>query len=258
MISCRMAVFGVMGAVGVLFLAPAHSAVVQIDTDSYGSATTNWAHNLVVDKYSGLFGPLDAVLVTLQGNIDSTGFYENMSNHPAVITLSLTVSLDVQRPDLTTVVILNLTATSVQSPGSFDGSVDFGGTSGGTLLHLVADGTATALLTNPADLALFSAAFLGETISLHAVAEGQSSASGPGNLASGFLTAAQTNVKVEYIVGLDFIPLVPSPAALPAGIIGFGLLLLTRWRSNSAVGGEKSPEWPETTQFNNDRVISAR
>ena len=107
---------------------------------------------------------------------------------------------------------------------SFDGDIDFGGTSGITYQDLTATQTESETFTDASTLALFSGA---GSIDLNLNALATSFASGAGNLITQFNTSAGGNISVTYNYDDNSTP-VSAPAHV--ALIGLGLLAFAGYR----------------------------
>ncbi len=181
-------------------------------TASVPTQRTNWATSLVFPKFDSSFGTLTSVSFTISGTVSGTAAFESLDSQPATVTVNLQARIGLQRPDLSNLVVVIPIASNTETVAAYDGTTDFGGASGRTYTTLAATLSNTQTSSAPADLALFTAAFAGETISLPAFANGESSGSGAGNLLTLFSTFGSAEAKVEYFF-------VPAPGA--AALFGF-------------------------------------
>ncbi len=219
----RRFAFAAVAALG-LAAAPAQALVlVETDSASHATSTTNWVDILTVDKYSGSFGPLAEVRIYLSGNVLGDAKYESLDNAPAAVSIDLaaTITVSLGGPPLITIIPL---ANVVDNPSAFDGGIDFGGTSGNSYLGLAGSDSDSVALNDAINLALFTGPGL---IGLNAAGVGSSTGSGAGNLILQFATDAGAEVVVEYYVDR----IVPLPAALPAGLGLLGVAAFRRRRN---------------------------
>lgn len=202
-------------------------AAVANETISYDAtfnmARTNWDANLVIPKFDPALGTLVRVSWTLNGDVTGSASFESLDAADATITTSLAATITMYRPDNSVLDVVIPVVNNTDSATAFDGTVDFGGTSGKAYENLSGSDTASDNTTDNADLALFSATFLGETITLPVGAVGSSSGSGAGNLLLLFNTFAGADVKVVYEYEL-----IPAPGAL--ALLGLGGLAAGRRR----------------------------
>jgi len=158
-------------------------------------ASTNWNTAINVPKHDMAEGCLDSVCVELVGHVEGSAAFESQDAAPAAIAMDLAATLTLQRPDLSTLVTTIPVASTIDSVTSFDGVIDFGGTSGKTYAALSGDQTEDSCSSSPADLLLFTGV---GNIGLPVDASGTSSGSGAGNLILQFSTSASATARVTY------------------------------------------------------------
>jgi len=189
-------------------------------------AETDWASSVSITKFDPALGTLNSIEIELQAHMEGTAKFEHRGGSAATVTTYLSADLLVQRPDLSDLVGAWPTATTVDNVSGFDGTVDFGGTSGVTHAGLSADLTNSTLTSSAADLALFTGT---GNIELPVVATAGSAATGSGNMLFDFTNLASADVKVTY----NYAP-VPEPSTL-VGLVGMGLAgLALVWRRRRA------------------------
>ncbi|MCA9728169.1 MAG: choice-of-anchor E domain-containing protein, partial [Candidatus Eisenbacteria bacterium] len=178
-------------AFGVLALAqPTRAATVQY-TDVLPLTTTNWADVASVPKFDPGLGVLTSVTLELAGHVEGSAAFESLDAQAATVTMNLAAEIEIQRPDLSTLVTVLPLATTVDNVDAFDGVIDFAGASGRSYDDLAGDDTDAFYTTAPGDLALFTGQGM---IDLPAIATGASSGSGAGNLILQFGTSASAEV----------------------------------------------------------------
>jgi len=194
-------------------------------TDSKALATTNWVDALSFSKFDTSLGTLKSIRFDLSGVVQGVGNAESMDATATKVTLSLGSLLSLTRPDNSALVVTNPVFTQTFDFSAFDGSINFGGTSGATTGSVSATGSNFFVSTSASDFALFSA-LGGGTINLGLSAVGASNGSGSGNLITQFNTAASGVAKVTY----EYAPTanVPEPASLALICGGLGLLGASR------------------------------
>ncbi len=168
--------------------------------DSYGLATTNWSQVLTLQQFDTSLGHLNSVTFNDLG-------------------LALT-TLRVESLDATTSTITASSGAGALQLSAFDGVIDFGGTSGAVIAPL-SD-------TKSETFALLSALSLYEgpgTYGITVNAQGQTSASGSGNLLSQVSTSAQALITVTYDYSTTT---VPEPASM--ALVGLGMMGLAAVR----------------------------
>lgn len=213
----KIALLAVLAAAGV-----ANAAEVCYD-GSFSLARTNWSDSLVIPKFDPALGTLLSVRWSVTGNIEGSAAFESLDASATTINTALSATITLTRPDATPLQVIIPVAMNSDGAAAFDGTIDFGGTSGKTYPGLMASDSGSSSTNAPADLALFTAAMLGETISLPVSAVGSSTGSGAGNLLLLFNTFAGASVEVCY----EYEP-VPAPGAL--ALLGLGGLVAGRRR----------------------------
>jgi hypothetical protein len=157
---------------------------------------TNFTTTVSVPRFDPAFGTLTGVRVDLAASVQGSFQFENLDASPAAVTGTTRVRVDVFRPDATLLVSAQPARTTTDSVTGFDGVIDFGGTSGRTLLNLVGSDAASVSLPPPAsDLTLFTGP---GTLDLQVTGTGTSTAGGTANLATVFNTSAAATLTVTY------------------------------------------------------------
>ncbi|MCY2959253.1 MAG: choice-of-anchor E domain-containing protein [Planctomycetota bacterium] len=180
------------------FLAAAAQAGQVCHSTAYPAAPTNWAQTFTLPKHDPALGALQSVTVTARCTLTGSMALENPSPVAATYSARLAFFGSIHRPDATVALALEPDVESTLSLGAFDGVIDFGGSSGVLLPNLAATRESHAVLASPADLAWFTAASSGETITLGVSTQGTSVASGPGPVVVIFNTVAAVEVSVCY------------------------------------------------------------
>ncbi len=179
----------------------------------------NWQRFQAFAKHDPTLGPLTGVRLRTTVTVSGTTSLECLDPVGSNADLQHSADLVLRRPDASLITIASVQQQFLARLGPFDGTIDFGGTSGA--MHM---GTASSSieigLTSPADLALFTAASPGEMISLDTSAQGTSTASGTGNITALFNRTVGADIELCY----DFASLVTpicfgdgSGAACPCG-----------------------------------------
>ena len=165
------------------------------------SMTTNWTTTVSIPKFDPAQRVLTGVTVTLDAQVTGAAKFESLDLGPSVVSMSFQAALGVTRPDNTPLVTVAPQQAFVDSVSAFDGTPDFGGTSGVTHANILA--TQSLMFSSPppaSDLALFTGpAGNPGSIVLPVRALGTSSASGPGNLLVQFNQQASATVTVCYL-----------------------------------------------------------
>lgn len=165
------------------------------------SQTTTWASSVTIPTFQRSLGTLSQVKVTLQGTIQGDAQVENTDTQAVFATTFFCADLLVKRPDTTNVAVTVPVVQFFNSLAAFDGSTDFGGTSGVTNVGAVASASSTSVLTSAADLTLFSNPIGGgfTTVTLPVEARNTAFASAGASATTNFPQSAVVNVQVCYV-----------------------------------------------------------
>jgi len=201
-------------------------------TDSVPVTSTGWNLSVTLDKFDNSLGTLTGITFELTGEVSGQARYESEDLSPALVSLDLqaTINLDGSGLGLGSIVQVLPVANVTENATAFDGSFDFGGTSGGTFPGLSETATDTGVIA-PANFALFIAAPGDTTFSLDVDATGSSTGSGGGNLTTNFTTNASAEVTVTYTYTSNDIPEPATLALISAGLAGVGFVRSRRKRS---------------------------
>ncbi|MDZ4771922.1 MAG: choice-of-anchor E domain-containing protein [Planctomycetota bacterium] len=205
-------------AIGAALFTSSASAQTQTVcfTGSIPLTNTNWANNVSVSKFDTGLGTLQSISFQLTGNIAGAVRIESLDTAATVVQTNFQATLTLTRPDLSVIVVTVPIANFNDSLTAFDGTTDFGGTSGVSHLGITANQMNSATSPPPAsDLVLFSGPpGLPGNIVLPVTAVGSSVATGSGNLITQFQTAAAAQVQVCYTYLVNTPPTFgpPTPA----------------------------------------------
>lgn len=191
-------------------LVGAVSAYTVTETASTsGVSETDWTQYLTVQKFDPSLGELQGIEIKLTGQLEGLMAFENFSKKDATVKMTLSAVLELMRPDNSLLVTATPTASTTDFVKAYDENWDWGGDSGRTYPDVAMSIVQSVNLVAPVDLALFTAATSGETISLPVFASALSSASGSGNMVTWFTTEAGAGVEVIYTY-------VPEPSSIVA------------------------------------------
>lgn len=205
----------------------AHALTISF-SDSVPVQGTDFTDSVTVPKFDPTLGTLTSITFTLDGDVSGTAQFENRDG-AATITMTLAALLELQRPDTSVIVQSSPSSFTSDVVTAYDGTTDFGGTSGRTHTGLLGSALVSAASPPPAsDLTLFTATFLGETITLPVTATATSTGSGTGRMVFAFDTFAGADITVEYTY--EPTTRVPEPSSLL--LLGISMLGLVgyRWR----------------------------
>jgi hypothetical protein len=210
MISFRTALFAPVFA-GLTCIAAAQSQICF--TDSVPLTPTNWSDSVTFSKFDPALGTLQSIDISFTGTIIGSAQSESLDTGPTTVTLTFEGQIVLTRPDNTTLAAALPQAQFVDTFSGFDGTIDFGGTSGATHDNVTAMQTVTASSPPPiSDLATFTGPIGNPgTISLPVMAVGTSTSTGSGNIVSQFTQQASADVTVCY----NYIPNTPPVFTCP-------------------------------------------
>ena len=162
---------------------------------SFPDNTTDWSNTKTVAQFDPSLGTLTQVDITVTGTFTSEIEVENMSPMLSKVIGTVSGSLAVTGPGTTSVQV-NSSTSQTFNASAFDGTLDFGGTSGHDFgQQTTPPGTKTVTLTGAGDLALFTGT---STVSVTASTAAASTGSGSGNLVTMVSSTAAADVIVTY------------------------------------------------------------
>ncbi|WP_414583006.1 choice-of-anchor E domain-containing protein [Scytonema sp. PCC 10023] len=176
---------------------------------------------LSIQKFDSSLGTLDSVTIDFIGDIKGDAGFENRSPQASTVTVDLSGDLKLELADGTSVAEFSPQQDYSYDVAKYDGTTDFGGTSGKTVVGLTASQSDTKTYTDNTLLQSFTGS---DNLNLLFSATAKSTVSGSGNIASYVTTYAKSNVEVTY----DYQPRkVPEPSViLGIGVMtGVGLLV---------------------------------
>jgi hypothetical protein len=213
----------VVGALVVFSAGAQATAGTTSDSDTTGLITTDFSNVLSVDQFDPALGTLNQVTLTVTGRLYGGGVFENLNGSP--VDSSMRYILD-QSLDITQglTALLGMTKTTdttltINVP-AYDGTFDYGGTSGytETPFDVTDDNVFTYTLT------LDLAPFIGTgTVDFDAVADATATVYPANGVVCGTYSYAQATIEVVY----DYTP-VPEPATMCLAGIGAVALLLRK------------------------------
>ena len=183
-----------------------HAAGGQLSfTDTVPLTTTNWNRTVTLGRFDPALGDLQQVVLTLQAHNEGTAAFENQDAAAAVVTMTFSTYIELQRPDTSPILTAEPTVTTSDNATSFDGVLDFAGPSGRSYPNLSQTVTQAQSFVCPvAECAFFTGPEGAPgSVTLPVVAVGQSTGSGAGNLTLAFTSSASAVVTVTYLYAPD-------------------------------------------------------
>lgn len=218
------------------------SAAVITQTQNIPTQATNWLAGWNFNKFDTANGTLVSIIVSIVGDVTGTVRMENGSASSATLTGTLAATQAVSVPALAIPgLVNNIPSVSTSfSASAFDGTNDFGGTSGVTVTGLT-DTEATTATFNNSNLfwnLIYVPGFTctgvacATPLAFQATATGNSTSSGSGNITNNFTTNSSASVTLTYNYNG---PTTSTPEPASVAIIGMGMLglgMLRRRRRN--------------------------
>lgn len=200
----RRALLGVLAPAVLAASSPAVQQQVCY-TDEIPLAPTNWVRTFTLPKFDPDLGLLVGIRFTLSAEAQGTASVESLDGAPTTVNSAFMAELTLTRPDLSVIVVTTPVANFTDNLSSFDGVIDFAGTSGRMHQGILTADSDTANSPPPrSDLPIFTGPPGNPgTIDLPVFARGISTATGSGNLITQFQTSASSQVEVCYFFELD-------------------------------------------------------
>ena len=168
--------------------------------DEIALATTNWNGTFEFPQFDPSQGFLQSVHVTFAGHVEGSAGVESLDASAIVVTIDYGANITLRKPGGGDLLTVSPSAQFIHNLTPFDGTIDFGGTSGVSHPDISLDDMGRALA--PPD-ALDLNDFIGlGTVSMGVGASGVSQSSGSGNLINQFATSASASIEVCY----NFVP----------------------------------------------------
>jgi protocatechuate 3,4-dioxygenase beta subunit len=163
-------------------------------TASVPDSPTDWTQTVSIAQFNPSLGQLTSIDVINADTFTSHIRVESLDSAPSTITATVSGALTLSGPAVASL-LTNSSASQTFQATAFDGTIDFGGTSGHDFGSQTAPGSNQITLTNATDLAQF----LGTgSVSFTEVTRATSSASGAGNLLTQINSSASAHLSVVY------------------------------------------------------------
>ena len=169
---------------------------------------TDWNDTISIPKFDTALGELQQIEFVLSGTVDGSAQLESLDAQPAIIVVNMGAVINLNRPDGSLIAESIPNASETKSVTSFDGEIDFAGSSGANFEQLIDINIAeTTILSSAVDIQLFKGSGV---IELPVQAQGVSSGTGAGNLALSFTTKSSAQMSIRYIYDVASEPAAPS------------------------------------------------
>ncbi len=175
-------------------------------SDSIPSMMTGWSSSVTLPRFDPALGVLKTVSITAESTVSGSAALENLDLLPATVSTNFSLIATVSRPAGGGVLVSSAPSQMfVDMVTPYDGTADFGGTSGVTHAGIMMTAINTSVSPPPAsDLVLFTGPSGNPgTITLPVDAFGTSGGTGAGNLLLQFLQSASATVTVCYDYDFD-------------------------------------------------------
>lgn len=207
---------------GALFLCAAgftNAATITL-TDTVAVSKTNYQQTLSFAKFDTMGGTraLDSVTFSIDGSIFGSAEVESRDALPTTIITMLSAELMLIDSLMNTLVVTIPGISNTFNAGAYDGSLDFGGSSGITYPDLTANKYEEATYTDAPTLAMFTGM---DMASFTFDAQATSSSTGAGNITTRFASTAGALVSIVYSY-TDTSIVVSAPTHV--AVLGLGLL----------------------------------
>lgn len=213
---------------GAALLAAANISNADVITQDFtvNNQSTDISEVMSFDLFDDFAGTriLESVSFTLNALVTGSAAIENRNVGSTVI--NATLSADVLLSDAISGSLISLapSVSEMSSVAGFDGTVDFGGTSGLTFLNMNANESGQFMLVDMMSLADYIGV---GTSTLDFIVKATSDVIGGGNLTSELVTNAGASISVIYTFSEELVPSVVSEPAYIA-LLGMGILAFGR------------------------------
>lgn len=166
----------------------------QVQTVNFANGKANTISSQLLSQFNPALGNLQSIQIKVDGRIISDIKLENLDDESSVVSGTVAGNVLVSGPGFNLNVNIAGNATISKTLPAFDGTIDFGGTSGISLGSTTATGSNTQTLTGPA-----MSSYLGTgTVNLSFLAQASTQASGGGNLTANITNQGGGTVTVTY------------------------------------------------------------
>jgi SdrD B-like domain len=166
----------------------------QKHTIAFPDTRTDWTATQSVPQFDPSLGTLTSVEIVNSDAITNAAKVESLDAAPATIHSTVSGDLTLSGPSVSGLDIA-LSADQTFDASAFDGTIDFGGTSGKTFAPQTINGSNSTTLTSAVDLAKYTGT---GTLNFTETAHAGATAAGPANLIAQVNTSAAANVTIVY------------------------------------------------------------
>jgi hypothetical protein len=188
-------------------------------TGSYGPTTTDIIDQMIaLQGFNTALGTLNSVTIDFTGTGQFKQYYENLDGPGSITYTTDSLAVNLLMPDNSTQLFnFNQNEVHTYTFTAYDGTLDYGGTSGGTYYYPV-NMVGSTSLTSPANLTQFTNPGLLDLYLNASGAVGWTISGGNNNVGAGLTAGADISVTYDYTP-------VPEPSSLGLLIGGLGLLI---------------------------------
>ena len=213
----------ILCATSLLCAATVSQAATITLTDTVALQSTNYGTTLSFANFDDDSGNriLESVTFSIDGEITGTARIENLDTTlPLTVVANLSAELSLTDALGNELVVTIPSVSTVFNATAFDGTLDFGGTSGLFIDNLSATQSNSQTYTDTATLNMFTGAGV-SSFTFDAIAA--SIATGSGNVSTGLTTQAMASIEVIYTYSEAAVSVsAPSHVALLGlGLVGF-------------------------------------
>jgi hypothetical protein len=203
-----------------LIAGPVHADVLFAGSDTVSLSQTNWSNYFMLVKFDPSLGTLQSVNFQLTGYVQGSAGIENLESFPMTIDTYLQTTIVLQDPAGVPMLSAYPSAHDSRMLPAYDGTTDYGGTSGQNVTGFMASDLRQGVLTTPFnDLS----AFIGTGNGSLGVYTMDSSYTLGGNRSSQLTTFASATLAVSYTY-------TPVPEPMTISVMAIGALAIVRRR----------------------------
>lgn len=166
----------------------------QVQTINFANGKANTISSQLLSQFNPALGTLQSIQIKVDGRIISDIKLENLDDESSVVSGTVAGNVLVSGPGFNLNVNIAGNAAISKTLPAFDGTIDFGGTSGVSLGSTTATGSNTQTLTGSS-----MSSYIGTgTVNLSFLAQASTQASGGGNLTANISNQGGGTVTVTY------------------------------------------------------------